>query len=351
MIKKFVVLLIICLAAFGVKAQTPAVPKFLENMSFDEIKGITADPKKNEDLFVQMLFSIPPEYHQYIMPMVADIYGISEKVRMMPGIVEWRRKLPTRIAPQLADFAEKHLRYLNRAFYPYLMPEMWPQKETEGHSHHQFVPQVIKVNSPEELERVFPSSIKPNSFLGQLMSGDYKVKEKKSKTPALTEKDVASVVTVMGKLKKLEEGSKGRERRNILILDYKDMNLLVDAHINPCQSIVSHLDKINADKWLEFQVKQENMTVPEFVQKCDATIKAYRMRLAAPGVLIAIQWEAERAMELPKDSHQRRLVMALISMFDTTHANLDAIKGKEEELNKLFRDKLLFLGTPVLLDF
>ena len=351
MIKKVIAFLMICFVAFNVKAQGLAVPKILENMSFDEIKGITSDPKKNEDLFVQMLFSIPPLYHQYIMPMVGDLYGVSEKTRMMPGIVEWRRKLPTRIAPQLADFAKEHLRYLNPAFYPYLMPEMWPQEETEGHTHQQFVPQVIKINSPEELERVFPSSINPNSFLGQLMSGTYQVKEKKSKHPALTQKDVASVVTVMGKLKKLEEGSKGRERRNILILDYRDMNLLIDAHINPCQSIVSHLDKIDADKWFEFQVKQENMDVSEFVQKCDATIKAYRMWLAAPGVLTATKWEVERAMELPKDSHQRRLAMALVDMFDTTPADLKAIEGKEAELDKLFRDKLLFLGTPVLLDF
>ena len=66
------------------------LPKQLEKMSLDEIFQISKSPKDNEDLFVQMLFSVPVEYHQYVMPMVANLYGVSEKTRMMPGIVEWR---------------------------------------------------------------------------------------------------------------------------------------------------------------------------------------------------------------------------------------------------------------------
>ena len=350
MMKKIIFCFIAIFAAFGTKAQQVSTPKLLDNMSIEEIVQLTQDPQKNEELLVQMLFAIPPLYHQYVMPMVADLYGVSEKTRMMPGIVEWRRKLPTRIAPQLEEFAKEHLRYLDPSLYPFLMPEMWPDPETEGH-HSEFVPQVIQISSTEEMNKIFPPSIDENSFLGQLLNGTYQIKERKRKQADLTSKDVGSVITVMDKLKKLETGSKGRERRNILILDYQDTSLLIDAHVNPCQSLISHLDKIEADKWFENQVKAENMTVEEFTQKCDAVIKAYRMKLAAPGVLRAIYYDVEDAMKLPENAHRRRLSMALLHMFDTSKADIDAIKGKEAELEKTFHDKLLFLGTPVLLDF
>ncbi|MBO5997219.1 MAG: hypothetical protein J6P93_01675 [Alphaproteobacteria bacterium] len=348
MIKKLVAFLTIIFAIFSANAQ--GVSKLMEQMSIEEFIEITHNPKKNEDLFVQMLFSIPPEYHQYTMPMVGHVYGISEKVRMMPGIVEWRRKLPTRIAPQLQEFAKEHLLYLDPVFYPYLMPEMWPEEDEEGHSHEEYVPLTIQMASAEDVEYK-PTTIDPNSFLGQLMTGTYKLKEEKSDRSALTQGDVASVLTVMGKLKKLEIGSQGRERRNILIMDYKDLNLLLEAHINPCNAIISRLDKIEADKWFENQVTAENMTVPEFIQKCDATIKAYRMKSSSPGALRAIRAEVKEVKSLPKDAYQRKLVTALVYMFDTTKADIEAIKGKEDELKKTFHDKLLFLGTPVLLDF
>ena len=315
MMKKILVFFLIFFVSFETGARQ--IPRAVGDMSVEEIVELTKNPLKNEEMFVQMLFAIDPLYHQYVMPMVADMYGVSEKTRMMPGIVEWRRKLPTRIAPQLEEFAKEHLRYLHPVFYPYLMPEAWPEPEKEGH-HSEFVPQVIQISSTEEMNRIFPPSIDPDSFLGQLLNGTYQIKQRKRKQGDLTQKDVASVITVMGKLKKLEIGSKGRERRNILILDYQDTNVLIDAHVNPCQSLISHLDKIEADKWFENQVKAENMTVDEFAQKCDAVIKAYRMKLAAPGILRAIYYEVEASMKSPKNSYRRRLSMALLHMFDTS---------------------------------
>lgn len=354
MIRKIIACSILLLIVFAARAeQLPLqLPKQLEKMSLDEIFQISKSPKDNEDLFVQMLFSVPVEYHQYVMPMVANLYGVSEKTRMMPGIVEWRRKLPTRIAPQLQEYAKKYLRYLNPAFYPYLMPEMWPQKETKDHtSHSQFVSQAIQIGSDEELNRIFPPAIDPNSFLGQMLSDTYQIKEKKKTRPDLTQKDVASVVNVMTNLKNLEKGSKGRERTKILIMDFKDRKLLIEAHVNPCQSLISRLDKIEADKWFENQVKAENMSVAEFTEKCDAVIKAYRMDLAAPGVLRSIYYSVRESMKLPKDAYRRQISLALLRMFDTTKEDVDAVKEKKAELEKLFHEKILFLGTPVLLDF
>ncbi len=356
MIKKIALFLglIFCVGSSLAKADVdlPALPKDFDDLSFGQLMEIIKNPSKNEQLLVQVLFSIPPEQHQYFMPAVANLFGISEKTRMMPGIVEWRRKLPTRIAPQLQDFAKEHLRYLNPVFYPYLMPEMWPDPVAQENNHRKdAIPRVYQTGSADEMEYLFPSSIHQGSLAKQVLSDTMPKPDKKSSVPALSAGDVDAVVHVMDKLKMLEYGEQGRNRRNTLIVDYIDTPKLIEAHVNPCQSLISRLDKIEADEWFKMQVEAENMTVEEFTQKCDATLKAYRMRLAAPGVARAVYMQAEDMRQLPKDSYPYMLKSAIVRMFDTTKENVQAVKGKEDELRKTFQEKKLFLGTPVLLDF
>ena len=351
MIKKIICLLCVCFFSFGARSQTFA--DYISSKSFEDLITMMKNPAKNEELVVQMAFSFPSEYHQYVMPMIATTYGISEKVRMMPGIVEWRRKLPTRIAPQLNEYAKKHLRYLNPAFYPYLMPEAWPPlpSEEETAAESPFLPQVFQVSSAQEMDKIFPPNINPDSFLAKLLTqSDSEVVPSKQEE-VLSPKDVESVLHVMGKLNALAQGKEGFERRNKLIVDYLDMDLLLEAYVNPCHSLITRLDKINADKWFSMQVAKENMTTEEFIKKCDATVKAYRLYLATPGVTLAVLDLAKKAKKLPEDSYNRRLYMVLVRMFNSTKADVKSVKHKVTELRKIFGEKFLFLGTPLLLDF
>ncbi|MBE6449794.1 MAG: hypothetical protein E7013_03785 [Alphaproteobacteria bacterium] len=351
MIKKIICLLFVCL--FSVKANCQTFVDYISSKSFEDLITMMKNPAKNEELVVQMAFSFPPEYHQYVMPMIATTYGISEKVRMMPGIVEWRRKLPTRIAPQLNEYAKKHLRYLNPAFYPYLMPEAWPPlpNEEENASESPFLPQVFQISSAQEMDKIFPSDINPNSFFAKLLTQQDADLPSDEQVDVLSEKDVEAVLNVMGKLNALAQGREGFERRNTLIVDYLDMDLLLEAYVNPCHSLITRLDKINADKWFSMQVAKENMTMEDFIKKCDATIKAYRLYLATPSVTLAILDLAKKAQKLPEDSYNRRLYMVLVRMFNSTKADVQSVKPKATELRKIFGEKFLFLGTPLLLDF
>ena len=352
MLKKIFIFIFLMFWAFFVNAQD--IHTKLQKSSLEELLALMKNPAMNEEILVQMAFSFDPQYHQYIMPMIGRMYGISEKVRMMPGIVEWRRKLPTRIAPQLTDYAKEHLRYLNPVLYPFLMPEAWPELSSvaeEEKANKPYLPKVFQTTSVSDMERIFPSSLQKDSVASQILSGDWKKPEPKPNAVALSEGDVGSVLTVMDKLKALENGEEGRKRRNILVVDYVDMNLLLEANVNPCRSLITRLDKIEADKWFEMQVKKENMDVETFIQKCDATLKAYRMFLARPGVTISVLNLAKEAQKLPKDSYQRKLKMTIIRMFDTTKQNVQAVKPYEKQLRQTFNEKLLFLGTPLLLDF
>ena len=351
MIKKIICFLGICFFAVCAKSQT--FPEYISSKSLEDLMSMMKNPAKNEELVVQMAFSFPLEYHQYVMPMIATTYGISEKVRMMPGIVEWRRKLPTRIAPQLSDYVKEHLRYLNPAFYPYLMPEAWPPLPIEENETEQsaFLPQVFQISSAEDMERIFPSQIDSDSNLANLLTQEDEDIPSEKQEETLSSADVQSVLNVMGKLNALAQGKEGFERRNILIVDYLDMNLLLDAYVNPCHSLITRLDKINADKWFSMQVAKENMSMDEFIKKCDATVKAYRVHLASPGVALAVLDAAQKAAELPDDSYNRKLYLVLVRMFNTTKADVQAVKPKSTELRKTFGEKFLFLGTPLLLDF
>ena len=352
MIKKAIVLFL-CSFVLSASLQAQDISSIVRQSTLNDLLDMMKNPTKNEELLVKMVFSLDPQYHQYIMPMIGRMYGISEKTRMMPGIVEWRRKLPTRIAPQLTEYAKEHLKYLNPVLYPYLMPEAWPpmHQPSEEEKAKNFIPRVFQITSASEMERIFPSSLHPNSLASRLLSGQEKEPQPKSDVVSISEGEVTSVLNVMNKLKDLEKGEEGRKRRNALVVDYQDLNLLLEAHVNPCHSIVSRLHKIDADKWFEIQVGKENMDVPTFTEKCDATLKAYRMSLAKPGVTIAVLQLAKEAATLPKDSYQRQLNMTVIRMFKTSKENLQAIKGHEEELRKTFNEKILFLGTPLLLDF
>ena len=265
MIKK--IFLFLFLFSFEVSAQN--IYKIAKESSLDSLLQMMKNPAQNEELLVKLAFSLEPKYHQYVMPMIGRMYGISEKTRMMPGIVEWRRKLPTRIAPQLSDYAKENLRYLNPAFYPFLMPEAWPPLPSEKEKATQkepFLPRVYQVSSVQEMEKVFPSTM-TTSLAAELLSGKQKVPLPKKDVFPLQEGDVKTVLSVMNKLKSLEVGLQGHRRRNALMEDYNDMNILLEAHVNPCRSLITRLNKIDADKWFEKQVLRENMDVETFIEK------------------------------------------------------------------------------------
>ena len=201
------------------------------------------------------------------------------------------------------------------------------------------------------MERIFPSSFTKDSLAQKILSNEISVQKSASNVVGLSEGDVTSVLSVMNKLKALGEGEEGRKRRNVLILDFLDTNLLLKAHVNPCRSLVSRLNKIEADKWFEMQVAKENMDVETFINKCDATLKAYRMSLAKPGVTISVLNLAKEAKNLPKDSYKRQLNTTIIRMFNTSKENVQMVKKFNNQLHQTFNEKILFLGTPLLLDF
>lgn len=93
------------------------------------------DVLKIQDDLLQALLKVPFEKRVYIYPALFESRNISKKIVTHPQIIIWKGKKPTRIAPQMQDFAKEHLDYMPAKFYPLLDPDGWPKQNKEGDWH------------------------------------------------------------------------------------------------------------------------------------------------------------------------------------------------------------------------
>lgn len=87
---------------------------------------------KIQDKMLEQLLKIPFEKRQYIFPALFEEDLIPKKILTHPQIVIWKGKKPTRIAPQMKEYADKYLNTMSAKFYPVLDPDGWPTVEKEG---------------------------------------------------------------------------------------------------------------------------------------------------------------------------------------------------------------------------
>ncbi len=352
--KKYLLFLLFCFLCTPCFAQKDFdFSKIAEINMTDMIENIQKYPSYNEKMLVEMLFAIPVEYHQYIMPMVGNMRSISEKVRMMPGIVEWRRKLPTRLPPELNEFSKTHLKYLDPVLYPLLMPESWPSfaKQQEEEHEHAHIPIVLDVSTPKKMEMVFPSHINSNDNLLEIMQPSEPSTLLNDKGKNITSADIISVMNIMERFKILENGTEGEKRRNIMLFNFADQNVLLDAFANPCESLVNRFEKIDTVGWLDLQLKKENMTKFDYIQKCDRIVKAYRVRNMSSDQAKEIVRLTREAMLLPEDSFYRKIYLTISHMYRTNLADIRALKEFDEKLKNTFSQKRMIMSTPFMLDF
>ena len=135
----FVALLVLCCQG-AVYARSPFadLTALLQSAPDNDMTALVRqmqDPEANEQKLMKQFFELPFEYRQYVFPALHKTRSISYKTRTMPGVIEWRGKIPTRLAPEVQELTEEDLRYLSPFMYPYLMPEMWPSfYENKGKS-------------------------------------------------------------------------------------------------------------------------------------------------------------------------------------------------------------------------
>lgn len=128
--KKWIVLLLsvwICLPCF---AQEEEEYDLLEHTYQRRLEVV-----KLNDALLQTLLKIPFEKRVYVYPALFESDLVSKKITTHPQILKWKGKKPTKIAPQMQEFAKKHLDYMPAKFYPFLDPDGWPKQSKEGDWH------------------------------------------------------------------------------------------------------------------------------------------------------------------------------------------------------------------------
>ena len=91
---------------------------------------------KIHDALLETLLKVPFEKRIYVYPALFESDDMPKKITTHPQILPWKGKKPTRIAPQMQDFAKEHLEYMPAKYYPILDPDGWPNEDKEGDWHH-----------------------------------------------------------------------------------------------------------------------------------------------------------------------------------------------------------------------
>ena len=114
---------------------------------------------KIDDALLQTLLKVPFEKRVYVYPALFESDLVSKKITTHPQILKWKGKKPTKIAPQMQEFAKKHLDYMPAKFYPLLDPDGWPKQNKENDWHN--------VGSMLKDVVVTPNEVSVNEFLSQ----------------------------------------------------------------------------------------------------------------------------------------------------------------------------------------
>ncbi len=354
--KKILYALLSCLFSVQIQAAIPSDIKAIESqkVSSEAIMGLlqkAEDPRYSEEVLVQILLSFPFEYRQYVIPALHKMKSVSEKTRTMPGIIEWRGKLPTRIAPELKEYADEWLPYLHPAFYPVLMPEAWPSfhEKKEADTKISSIPRTYSIHSKEDMNALFPVLNYPDKL------GERHIVPRQPRLDAsggLTDGEIQTTLRVFNKIKSLGEGTEGQKRWNDLIM-LLTPDKVVQALATPCASLIERLPQIGAGEWLDIQLKEENLTRQEYAALCDRVINAYRVSRLSPTMARQIRnMQIEAYLLPPEEAYKKSLWLALGQGVKTKPGDVYALEPYKTELEDAFLNpRFLIMGTPVLLDF
>ncbi len=305
------------------------------------------DPEKNEQKLMEKFFELPFEYRQYVFPALHKTRGISYKTRTMPGVIEWKGKLPTRLAPEVQEFAKENLPYLSPFMYPYLMPEMWPSfYKNKDVPQKEVIPPIVSLDNKDFFKVYRPK------FRTLEERGIYPLRPRPEAEGDMSKEDVEKVINVIQSFKQFAEGEEGKERMMKVALALP-RTAVFDAMENPCTSLVDRLYQTGNSVFVENEFYQIGMTRSEFTNKCDRVIKAFRVAKTPPSIVQDVLQRKKAYLLIEKylDPMVRQAWKTTIAMFETTPADVDAVKGDMETLDNLFRPRYFMLGTPLLLDF
>ncbi len=336
------ILIFLLFIGLGISNQTYAEVNPKEKMDeLAEIITANYNPASDEDI-IEMILQLPFEYRQYVAPALHESEYISQKVRTHPDIIIWRGKKPTRIAPQLQEWAKEHLDYLPANFYPALMPEMWPNPNLEAQpkSQQQNVAQLMNAKTVQ-----FKKD--PNSVLNKLDGPRIKITG-----GSLSEADIKRLPATFKALNDFYENQPEKLYFRSLLFSSGDPDLPMSMRLAfPFHSLMARLSKMGfgeqVNQLLQEQGWKDSM---DFANRTDRLLKAYRANSVDP--LKAIELYKIRGKYKPDSTEQSdRSLWMYASLYESSPEDIAFAAPYLKWLRALFKRRdLVVAGTLVYVD-
>ncbi|MDD4520137.1 MAG: hypothetical protein PHI50_04595 [Alphaproteobacteria bacterium] len=313
----------------------------IQSLSLQNKGKSWAENYKTEELLRELFLKMPETYKQYIIPSLFTKPFISEKTLSHPLIRKWRGKKPTRIAPELQEYAEKYLDDLPPSLYVALMPEAWP-------SFYKGKKETVFKKKKVDLYRLFREK---KTYTIPSVSKKLRrfVFPKDDKTP-LTEKEVSAVMNVAQSLKsfsKLEEFDKKRATLTEYTL-LQGMQKMVE---NSCSVLIGSLDYAGYQKQVSEILAKQNLSREAFVPLCNRTLRAYRVAHLPLQKAIGVG-KIRREIYPNAQGKQKELMGLFLSLYTAPLSDVKALSRFKGPLFEAFtenRASFLFLSVPLFL--
>lgn len=340
-----------------------ALEEFLETSYPGGVDGLVKSHKQIEEDIFRLLKTLPPVAYQYIGPYLHSLPHMSERVLNMPGIKETKGKFPTRIAPQMQEYAKKYGKYMSKYLYILLMPEAWGMIEREdANGSKSFVSEIVvkqRAFVPKTLLSKF-DMLSPDDYrTGKALEKLHRPQTPSNKVDArsaLTEGDVEASLASFESI----DREFGNNRFDDFHKAIRDMSLtdnnLMEELRNPMQTLASKIKRLpQADKFAAV-VAKHGFTIDSWAITTDKILKARRVATLGTGDAAALgYWRGLKAlppefqMMTPRD---RKITLdslqLYLDLYSSTEENVLAVKNYGDNIRKVFSKRdMTVLETPV----
>lgn len=334
--------------------------------------GLNAMVKANEKLeddIYRLILMLPKYAYQYIGPFIHEMPYVSDRILNIPGIKETKGKFPTRIAPQMKEYAKKYGKYMSTHLYLYLMPEAWatPEREKSTFKGYNKIIEIDENTKPDDLFIISDKSLlKKRAILSPEMyrTGAALENRKRPQTPAdrvtqtsaLTEGDVEAALASFKDIEK----EFGNNRFDEFHTALRDMSLsdnnLMGEMLDPMQTLTDKISRLPEKERFAKTVAKSGFTLESWGITVDKIIKARRVANMSPAV--ALNLAVWRRLKKPPKSfdvlspHDRQVswdsIRLFLGMYTSTRENLLAVKNYGDNIRKVFATRdMMFIETPV----
>lgn len=319
-----------------------------------------------EDDLNRMLDYLSPEHYQYVGPYLHSTHGIPESILNRPGIKETKNQIPTRIAPEMANF--EGLDFLSPHLYFLLMPEVWPSFQGSGLEYPKAKKKVkVKVDYNQDFFDKISQLVPEDNYVPN-GSGKPSLKSQlrtinPTKDSPLTQKDAEAFMNTFSTVR-----SWGEEPTTMIsihsagaLLDAWDKDNGRDLPVqslvmlvNPCKRLVQKIQVAGLEQEFYSLISQEGFNPKTWGYTCEKTVRAYRvasMPRSMVSSVVKFKQGIFEGLEYAKDEDAKNLyatMLAIVELYDAPIEDVVEVLPIKEALGDAFlkADDML-IDTPL----